>query len=351
MRKAKRCSARAGTDRTRFAAAVATMMGREFTGHRYVLGHHDDKGHVHVHAILLARNADGTKIDPEIADLARRREAMAQAAREHGVAMVATRRHELAAGRPFTRAHAALTDRGLASEAIRTPVNVKRTAARISWKSTPAGFDLARGVARTGPRPRPARPGLGTGSPGDRACCIGHGRELPCAFQAGLRKGRFARGRKSGRAHVPDRFVDSSRGLWRPKRPPTCAGPSLNFRARSPICAAPCPAWRARRKKPIDRVLDALVNTLSIIYAHFYFPTYSNGLKEVGGCLGCSWSDEKASGIPEHRVADALGQGERDYGQSDPCPHSDLPHLPCPPVAGRPRASRLRLAEEVSWRR
>jgi predicted RecB family nuclease len=53
----------------------------------------------------------------------------------------------------------------------------------------------------------------------------------------------------------------------------------------------------ARRKKPVDKVLDALVNTLSIIYTHFYFPTYSNGLKEVGGCLGCAWSDENASGI------------------------------------------------------
>src|SRR4051812_7548353 len=38
------CSARAGTDRARFAAAVATMMGREFAGHRYLLGRHDDKG-------------------------------------------------------------------------------------------------------------------------------------------------------------------------------------------------------------------------------------------------------------------------------------------------------------------
>jgi predicted RecB family nuclease len=52
----------------------------------------------------------------------------------------------------------------------------------------------------------------------------------------------------------------------------------------------------ARRKKTVDTVLHALVNTLSIIYANFYFPTYSNGLKEVGGCLGCSWSAENASG-------------------------------------------------------
>jgi predicted RecB family nuclease len=41
-----------------------------------------------------------------------------------------------------------------------------------------------------------------------------------------------------------------------------------------------------RRKKRIDAVLDALTNVLTVIYPHFYFPTYSNGLKEVAGCLG-----------------------------------------------------------------
>src|ERR1700730_6754127 len=53
----------------------------------------------------------------------------------------------------------------------------------------------------------------------------------------------------------------------------------------------------ARRKKPIDKVLGALVNVLAVIYAHFYFPTYTNGLKEIAGCLGCSWSDPEASGL------------------------------------------------------
>ena len=54
---------------------------------------------------------------------------------------------------------------------------------------------------------------------------------------------------------------------------------------------------QARRKKPVDAVLETLVNTLSTVYAHFYFPTYSNGLKAVAGCLGFSWSDEEASGV------------------------------------------------------
>ncbi|MCI0458922.1 MAG: IS66 family transposase [Gemmataceae bacterium] len=54
---------------------------------------------------------------------------------------------------------------------------------------------------------------------------------------------------------------------------------------------------RARSKKVVDRVLKSLVNVLSLVYAHFYFPTYSNGLKDVGACLGCSWTDPDASGI------------------------------------------------------
>ncbi len=53
----------------------------------------------------------------------------------------------------------------------------------------------------------------------------------------------------------------------------------------------------ARRKKQADKALDALVNTLSIVYEHFYFPSFSNGLKGVGGSIGCSWSDKNASGF------------------------------------------------------
>src|SRR5688572_33004852 len=51
-----------------------------------------------------------------------------------------------------------------------------------------------------------------------------------------------------------------------------------------------------KRKKPIDKLTNALINTLSIVYSHFYFPVYSNGLKSVAGYLGYSWSDKDASG-------------------------------------------------------
>jgi predicted RecB family nuclease len=43
---------------------------------------------------------------------------------------------------------------------------------------------------------------------------------------------------------------------------------------------------RSNRKDLVDRVLKSLVNTLSLIYRHIYFPTYSNGLKDVASYLG-----------------------------------------------------------------
>jgi predicted RecB family nuclease len=53
----------------------------------------------------------------------------------------------------------------------------------------------------------------------------------------------------------------------------------------------------ASRKKSVDRVLAVLVNVLGLVYSHLYFPCYSNGLKDVAGCLGCSWTDLDASGV------------------------------------------------------
>jgi predicted RecB family nuclease len=54
---------------------------------------------------------------------------------------------------------------------------------------------------------------------------------------------------------------------------------------------------QAERKRPVDKLLAALANTLSTIYSHFYFPTYSNGLKDVAACLEFRWSDPDASGL------------------------------------------------------
>ncbi len=46
-----------------------------------------------------------------------------------------------------------------------------------------------------------------------------------------------------------------------------------------------------------DKILARVVNVLSIVYTHIYFPTYSNSLKDIGRYLGFSWTDPDASGI------------------------------------------------------
>jgi predicted RecB family nuclease len=53
----------------------------------------------------------------------------------------------------------------------------------------------------------------------------------------------------------------------------------------------------AKSQDLVDRILNALVNILSYIYAHIYFPTYSNSLKEIGRCVGGSWTESHATGI------------------------------------------------------
>ena len=52
-----------------------------------------------------------------------------------------------------------------------------------------------------------------------------------------------------------------------------------------------------KRKDLVDRPLAKAVNVLSAIHASVYFPTFSNGLKDVGRYLGCTWTDENASGL------------------------------------------------------
>jgi len=43
--------------------------------------------------------------------------------------------------------------------------------------------------------------------------------------------------------------------------------------------------------------IKSTVNLLSVVYSQIYFPTFSNGLKEIAGYLGFIWSDAVASGL------------------------------------------------------
>ncbi len=46
-----------------------------------------------------------------------------------------------------------------------------------------------------------------------------------------------------------------------------------------------------------DQLIARAVNLVTVIYGHVYFPTYSNGLKDVARYLGFRWSDLTASGL------------------------------------------------------
>ncbi len=45
------------------------------------------------------------------------------------------------------------------------------------------------------------------------------------------------------------------------------------------------------------KAMDNAINILSLIFAKVYFPTYSNGLKDIGRYLGFGWSEENPSGL------------------------------------------------------
>jgi predicted RecB family nuclease len=47
----------------------------------------------------------------------------------------------------------------------------------------------------------------------------------------------------------------------------------------------------------LDKLISSSFNLLSLIYAQLYFPTYSNGLKEIASYLGFAWSESNASGF------------------------------------------------------
>jgi predicted RecB family nuclease len=71
-----------------------------------------------------------------------------------------------------------------------------------------------------------------------------------------------------------------------------------------------------RRKKLVDGLLAKAVNVVSAIHASVYFPTFSNGLKEIGRYLGCTWTEENASGLQSlvwrDRWERTLDQGWKD---------------------------------------
>src|SRR5207302_1889531 len=47
----------------------------------------------------------------------------------------------------------------------------------------------------------------------------------------------------------------------------------------------------------VAKALESPINLLSDIFGQIYFPTYSNGLKDIAGWLGFRWSEQDVSGV------------------------------------------------------
>jgi type IV secretion system T-DNA border endonuclease VirD2 len=90
-------SAKVGTELGAFHETARAFLAERFEGHRYLFAIHQDRQHVHAHAVITMRRDDGLKLDPKIKDFADWREAFAEQARVLGIDMVATRRLERAA--------------------------------------------------------------------------------------------------------------------------------------------------------------------------------------------------------------------------------------------------------------
>jgi len=125
-------SARAGTDRGAFKDSVRDYLAAAFPGHRYAFALHEDRPHLHAHAVITMRAADGSRLHPNITDFHAWRGMFAEAAREHGLEFTATRRHDRAAAPAYKLKHARAVQRGDALEATRRRVAAKKADAVLA---------------------------------------------------------------------------------------------------------------------------------------------------------------------------------------------------------------------------
>ncbi|RWD10445.1 conjugal transfer protein TraA [Mesorhizobium sp.] len=146
-------SARAGTDVEAFYGAVRDFLADQFGGHRYVFAMHDPahdpkeerqggkRPHVHAHAVITMRSESGDRIETTPAVFRQWRAAVAEKAREHGIAMEMTDRREFASPPAFTRnqvrpiSREGRTEHVGTSEAAQARYDAKRTGRRTYAKS------------------------------------------------------------------------------------------------------------------------------------------------------------------------------------------------------------------------
>ncbi|SOC81765.1 Relaxase/Mobilisation nuclease domain-containing protein [Ensifer adhaerens] len=119
-------SAKPGTPKEGFVAAARAMLAREFEGHAYVFALHEDRDHLHVHAVVKMRSETGKKLHPKIQDFKRWRETLAEEARQRDIPMDAVSRFERANPPGYTMKDIRRVERGEATERVRRRVEAVR---------------------------------------------------------------------------------------------------------------------------------------------------------------------------------------------------------------------------------
>lgn len=163
-------SARAGTDARALLRAAENVLAEKIPGHKWAIAHHPETGHVHVHAMILARSEIGRQLHFSKADLYDWRAAFAEKAREEGIAMVATSRMDFAASRPFNMRQVGAYERSKrdtrysVSPTITRRVEAKRQAVVETKTIATYGAGISRGWQLTATMTREAMAGSQAGA-------------------------------------------------------------------------------------------------------------------------------------------------------------------------------------------
>jgi Relaxase/Mobilisation nuclease domain len=158
-------SARNGTDARALLRAAENVLAEKVPDHKWAIAHHPETGHVHVHAMILARSESGRQLHFSKADLYDWRAALAEKARDEGIGMVATSRMDFAASRPFNMRQAGAYERSKrdtrysVSPTIAQRFEAKRQAAFEAKTIAAYGAGISRGWQVTATMTRAAMPG------------------------------------------------------------------------------------------------------------------------------------------------------------------------------------------------
>jgi hypothetical protein len=159
-------SARAGSDAHELLRAAESVLAEKIPDRKWAIAHHPETGHVHVHAMILARSESGRQLHFSKADLYDWRAIYAEKAREEGIAMVATSRMDFAASRPFSMRQAGAYERSkqdtryAVSPTIAERVEAKRQAVFEAKAIAAYRAEISRGWQLTATMMREAMPGL-----------------------------------------------------------------------------------------------------------------------------------------------------------------------------------------------